>query len=158
MSRRVTWSNDLQAVRCDHDEVVAPIAAPIRWERRRCERRWRMAFERLISVDRLNPEKGTFVVRGLHELAVFLLDRAERVMVLDNACPHASGNLSGGTVADGAVTCPWHDWSFDLATGICTHSDRARVTTYPAEIRESEVWVDLNAAESCCPGGRSIPC
>jgi len=112
-----------------------------------------MAFERLIAVDRLNPGKGTFVVHGEQELAVFFLDNPQRVMVMDNACPHASGNLSGGTVADGAVTCPWHDWSFDLDTGVCTHSDRARVTTYPAELRESEVWVDLNPIPSCCSNG-----
>lgn len=102
-----------------------------------------MALAFLISVSRLNRGRGTYVEHGGHELAVFLLEDPERVVVIDNACPHASGNLSGGEVTAGRVTCPWHEWEFDLATGACTHSDRARVRHYPAEIRDGAVWVDL---------------
>lgn len=102
-----------------------------------------MAFERLVSVSRLNPGRGTFIAHQDHELAVFLLDDPAGIVVIDNACPHASGNLSGGVVANKTVTCPWHDWTFDLETGVCTHSDLARVMRYPAEIRDAAVWVDL---------------
>ncbi len=103
-----------------------------------------MAFEKLIDVERCQPDKGTFVACNGVELAVFVLDDASRAVVLDNSCPHASGNLSGGEVRDGVVLCPWHQWEFDLGTGVCTHSDRAVVKTYPAEIRDNEVWADLS--------------
>lgn len=102
-----------------------------------------MPFQRLISVSRLNRQGGTFVTHGDHELAVFVLGEPDGVVVIDNACPHASGNLSGGTLGDGAVTCPWHEWRFDLRTGVCTQSDRARVARYPVEIRGDDVWVDV---------------
>ena len=36
---------------------------------------------------------------------------------LDARCPHAGGPLADGIVADGCVTCPLHDWRFDLASG-----------------------------------------
>ena len=65
------------------------------------------------------------------------------MIVIDNACPHASGNLSGGDVAGTVVTCPWHHWSFDLNTGVCTDSARVRVRRYQAEIRDGRVFVDL---------------
>lgn len=32
-------------------------------------------------------------------------------------CPHMLGPLDAGGVQDGAVTCPWHGYRFDLATG-----------------------------------------
>ena len=67
----------------------------------------------------------------------------ERFVVMDNRCPHAGGNLSGGTVADGVVTCPWHDWDFDLKTGVCTHSRLACVPVYPVQVRDGFVHADL---------------
>lgn len=85
--------------------------------------------------------RGTFVERDGAELAVFRFAAPERVIVIDNACPHASGNLSGGELKGEVVTCPWHFWEFDLTTGVCTHSEHVRVRTYPAEVREGWVWV-----------------
>ena len=78
-------------------------------------------------MSRLNRGGGTFITVGEHELAVFMLDNAADVIVIDNTCPHAGGNLSGGTLSDSTVTCPWHEWRFDLRTGICTDSARACV-------------------------------
>jgi len=99
---------------------------------------------KLIAVDRCRAGQGTFVVSGDRELAVFLLDSPERAFVMDNSCPHASGNLSGGEIIDGKVDCPWHHWEFDVTTGVCTHSDRARVACYPAQIREGYIWAKLS--------------
>jgi nitrite reductase/ring-hydroxylating ferredoxin subunit len=39
-------------------------------------------------------------------------------VVLDR-CPHEGYPLSQGTVRDGVLTCKWHNWKFDLATGEC---------------------------------------
>ncbi len=102
-----------------------------------------MAFVELIDIERCRRDGGTFVERGDRELAVFRLDDGDRVVVLDNACPHASGNLSGGEIVGGVVHCPWHFWEFDIETGVCTHSARARVHRYPAEVRDGVIWIDL---------------
>lgn len=107
-----------------------------------------MAYEKLIDVSQCNRDAGTFVEFDGLELAVFLLGDPPRAIVIDNACPHASGNLSGGTVDGVIVACPWHDWRFDLNTGVCTHSDLARVHTYEAEIRDGAVWFRRKAAEN----------
>lgn len=102
-----------------------------------------MAFAPLIPLSDCREGAGTFVEHDGRELAVFRLPDPERVFVIDNACPHASGNLSGGDVSGDVVTCPWHYWHFNLATGLCTHSDRARVRTFPSEVRDGVVWVDV---------------
>ncbi|HEX9044814.1 MAG TPA: Rieske (2Fe-2S) protein [Candidatus Limnocylindrales bacterium] len=39
------------------------------------------------------------------------------VMALHDQCAHAGGPLSGGTIVNGCVECPWHGSRFDLATG-----------------------------------------
>ena len=105
-----------------------------------------MALTRLIALEDCPPDRGTFVPAGGNELAVFRLsdDNGEaRVVVIDNACPHSSGNLAAGEVTEGHVTCPVHLWEFDLKSGECTHSPRARVRRYRTEIRDGDIWVDL---------------
>ena len=110
-----------------------------------------MAYVELIPVERCRRDGGTFVELQGRELAVFLLDEARRVVVIDNSCPHAGGNLSGGASDGRTVTCPWHQWTFELETGVCTTSALARVTRYPAEIRGGSVWVDPSPGKNDPP-------
>lgn len=48
---------------------------------------------------------------------VFLLKQDAVVTALANRCIHAGGPLNEGEVHDGAVTCPWHGSTFQLADG-----------------------------------------
>jgi len=98
----------------------------------------------LIAVERCPLGRGVFVERDGFELAVFRLAEPPGVFVIDNTCPHAGGNLAGGEVTETIVTCPWHFWQFNLSTGIGTHSERAKVRSYPARIRDGQVWVQLS--------------
>lgn len=104
-----------------------------------------MAFVELIQIDKCRRGGGTFIERDGRELGIFWLDAPERVIVIDNTCPHAGGNLSAGEISGSIVTCPWHHWQFDLNTGACTHSARVRVRRFQAEVRDGVIWVDLPA-------------
>ena len=57
------------------------------------------------------------------------------VDVLADACPHEGYPLSQGTVKDGVLTCKWHSWKFDTASGSCTFGGEA-ARHYPARIDE----------------------
>jgi nitrite reductase/ring-hydroxylating ferredoxin subunit len=100
-------------------------------------------YVELIPLHGCRVDAGTFVERGGREFAVFRLTDPDRVVVVDNACPHAGGNLSAGDVVGGVVSCPWHQWTFELDTGVCTHSPLARVRRYEAELREGVIWVEI---------------
>ena len=57
-------------------------------------------------------------VRGLlGEVPVVAVRVAGAVYVLADRCSHMSGPLSGGELADGCLTCPWHGSVFRLADG-----------------------------------------
>lgn len=91
------------------------------------DRPWQMAF-RLNevepgAVDRLakSPATETFaheVVIGDRIIAVFF--HAGHWYAIDGMCAHQGGPLAKGHVADGCVTCPWHGWQYELATGTQT--------------------------------------
>ena len=100
-------------------------------------------FVRLLSLAQCPLDRGVFVEAAGKELAVFRCAEPPEVYVLDNACPHANGNLSAGEVENGMVRCPWHGWTFHLDDGRSARSHAARVNCYPVEIRGRDVYVRL---------------
>jgi nitrite reductase/ring-hydroxylating ferredoxin subunit len=75
--------------------------------------------------------------------------RGDRVDVLDDRCPHEGHALSMGTLRDGVLTCPWHNWKFDLSSGRCLFGGES-ARRFPVEIVADEVFVDptLDEAEA----------
>jgi nitrite reductase/ring-hydroxylating ferredoxin subunit len=53
------------------------------------------------------------------------------LVVTDGACPHNGGPLADGLVRDGVVTCPWHWYSYELATGRCRTAAGYELRRYP---------------------------
>jgi NAD(P)H-dependent nitrite reductase small subunit len=79
----------------------------------------------------------------LGDAQVGLFHDADGLFAIDNLCPHRGAPLHEGFVTDGYVTCPWHQWQFQLEDGICRNIPKVRVATYPVEIREGAIWIDL---------------
>ncbi len=103
-------------------------------------------FEKLVSVDDCPPGCGVFVRHGDNELAVFHLRDSNQFIVSDNTCPHAGGNLSAGELSGCEVTCPMHNWTFDLKSGHCVGTDDLFLTRYACKIQGQALFVDLAQA------------
>lgn len=79
-----------------------------------------------------------------HELAVFNL--GERVVAVENRCPHRGGPLSDGMVAGDSVVCPLHAWKVCFSTGsVLRPAEAACVSTYPTHIQDGYIYVSLPA-------------
>jgi nitrite reductase (NADH) small subunit len=61
---------------------------------------------------------------------------------IENICPHRGGPIAEGEIRGGAITCPWHDWSFDLASGQNTMNPAATIRMFPCRIEGGNVIVD----------------
>lgn len=86
--------------------------------------------------------KGSLLVNlDGQTIALFYAD--ERVYAIDNRCPHMGFPLHGSVCKDGILTCPWHYARFDLASGGTFDSWADDVRSFPVQIRDGEVWVDL---------------
>lgn len=75
------------------------------------------------------------------EFWIAIFNLAGTYHATDNACPHRGASLANGAVEGGKVTCPWHGWEFDIATGNMWKSEGVRV--YPLRVEGGEIWVDL---------------
>jgi nitrite reductase/ring-hydroxylating ferredoxin subunit len=77
-----------------------------------------MVMEEWIPVldEKVLDEKGGVCVSP-KGLPVLLLKRYGQIFALSNRCPHMGCVLAGGTMDGYALTCPCHDWQFDIRTG-----------------------------------------
>jgi nitrite reductase/ring-hydroxylating ferredoxin subunit len=78
-----------------------------------------------------------------HGKQVLLVASEGQIFAIANRCPHEGYPLSEGTLGPGCVlTCNWHNWKFDLHSGVALVG-RDPVHSYPVAIRDGEIFVDL---------------
>ena len=70
-----------------------------------------------------------------------------RVYATDNQCPHMGYPLIRGAVREGILTCDWHGRSFDLEGGGCFNQECDDLQTFPVDVREEEIWIQLGDAQ-----------
>jgi nitrite reductase (NADH) small subunit len=79
-------------------------------------------------------------VKVANKLIAVFLDGGQ-YYALDDLCPHMGASLSGGYVADGIVTCPWHAWRFRLTDGAWADSPRVKTGCYQVRVQGDEIQV-----------------
>ena len=106
------------------------------------------------------PEHGRIVdVRGM---SVGLFRVGERIVAVLNICPHelapvCLGQRRGTTLPSAPgefrwgregeiLACPWHQWEFDLLTGVSLTDPKVRVRTFPVEVENGDVYIRLRRA------------
>jgi len=70
----------------------------------------------------------------------------DQIFAIENRCAHKAGPLSEGIVHGASVTCPLHNWVFDLATGKAQGADDGQVATYEVEIIDGRIFMAPVAA------------
>lgn len=96
--------------------------------------------------------RGEVVKSERRQAAVFRLPD-DRFLAVDNLCPHEGYPLAQGYVKDCVLTCAWHNFKFDLATGECLKGDED-VTTFPVRVTDGLVEVDFSERRSAADLGK----
>jgi nitrite reductase/ring-hydroxylating ferredoxin subunit len=79
-------------------------------------------------------------------IAIFAHDN--NFYAIDNRCPHMGFPLDRGTVQDGILTCHWHHARFDLESGGTFDQWADDVRSFPTEVRDGAIWVDIGRREN----------
>ena len=121
-----------------------------------------MARIAVAKVSDIPPGQREIVVPFRGRAGIGIFNVAGAFYAVRNICPHKNGPLCTGTLTgrvmaatppsvqgaaisiegDGEILhCPWHQWSFEIATGRCLVDPKVRVKTYPVEIEGDDVVV-----------------
>lgn len=98
-------------------------------------------FVAACKITDIAPGKGRVVAVNGMNLAVF--NNNGTFTAMSNTCPHRGGPLGDGDFSEGVVSCPWHGFQFDCATGTSADGRPMRVATYPARVTNGVVEIGL---------------
>ena len=101
----------------------------------------REALVRAASLAELRDRSPLVAHVDGHTVALFL--HGDRVYAVDNRCPHMGFPLHRGSCQDGILTCHWHHARFDLETGGTFDPWADDLRSFPVELRDGEIWIDI---------------
>lgn len=90
-------------------------------------------------VDEIPERRAKIVCLGGERVAIFRYDG--KVSAISNVCQHQNGPLGEGCIINGLVTCPWHGYQYDPATGASPPPFTEKVPTFRVEISGGRVRV-----------------
>lgn len=88
------------------------------------------------------PRQGARLVKTAAGCVAIFRTADDQVFAMDDTCPHKGGPLSEGIVHGTHVTCPLHNWVFDLNTGQAQGADDGSVKTYAVRVEGGRIWLD----------------
>lgn len=92
---------------------------------------------------RLSDGKLHPVWVGKYCIAVVYIEGEFRAFL--SSCPHRGAELVRGHLQGTTLTCPWHEWKFDLRTGSGLSNPHARLEMFPVLVVGDDVVVDVPA-------------
>ena len=98
-------------------------------------------FAPAIAVADLPPGKAAEVTVGGQVVAIFNVNGTFHALA--GRCPHRGGPLGQGFVDGAQVSCPWHNWTFDVTTGENVVNAELTVARYEVRLEDGQVCVSL---------------
>ena len=75
---------------------------------------------------------------------MILSRRGGIVACYQNACAHLGMTIHDGEIEDGIITCPYHQFRYDLATGECLTAPTVQLQAHAVRIVGNRVEVRLS--------------
>ena len=96
-------------------------------------------FVKVIAASDIAPGQGLQVEVEGQVVALFNVEGA--IFALSGRCPHRGGPLGEGFVEGNEVSCPWHNWTFDVTTGENVASRDMCVPRHEVKIEDGHIWI-----------------
>ena len=96
-------------------------------------------FVDVCAVDDIPEDRARIATLSGERVAVFRY--GGKVSAISNLCRHQNGPLGEGKVIDGCVTCPWHGYQYDPASGRAPKPFTEKVPTFDVRVERGRVLV-----------------
>ena len=76
-----------------------------------------------------------------HGRGLFISREGDNYVVFDSHCSHQRTDIPLSALEDCTLTCPKHQWTFDVKTGVCHKPGGSPLQQYPAKVVGGRVMV-----------------
>jgi nitrite reductase/ring-hydroxylating ferredoxin subunit len=104
------------------------------------------AWQAVCSISKVSEGEPVGIKFGDLRVALYMVKG--ELFATDDICPHAYALLSTGFLEEYVIECPLHGAMFDVRSGRCQISAYKDLRSYAVEVRDGEVFVDLETAET----------
>lgn len=87
------------------------------------------------------PRRGARCVNTPQGKIAVFRTMDDQIYALENRCAHRGGPLVEGMVHGASVTCPLHNWVYDLETGKALGADVGEVRTFPVRVEDGRIFL-----------------
>jgi NAD(P)H-dependent nitrite reductase small subunit len=98
-------------------------------------------FVKVAKKSEIPADTGKYVEVKGREIALFKI--GDKVYAIDHICAHQGGPLAEGGLEEKVVTCPWHGWSYDVTTGVCTFNEAIKQQTFSVKEEGDDILVEV---------------
>ncbi len=95
------------------------------------------------TIDDAKVRDGSYVAVYPKGLSVLLVRVDGDLHAVANKCAHMACPLEGGRLDGAVLTCPCHDWRFDVRTGAFLDAPELALDTYPVKVEDGKVLVAI---------------
>jgi nitrite reductase (NADH) small subunit len=99
-------------------------------------------WELVAEYSALERRKKKQVLVAGEPVALFVV--GGRVFALQDTCIHEQRSLSQGSILNGRVVCPGHQWTFDVETGYVAEQDRCQ-PSFDVRVEDGHVYVNTES-------------
>jgi nitrite reductase/ring-hydroxylating ferredoxin subunit len=89
---------------------------------------------------------GTCVPVYPKGVGVLLVRTDGELFAIANKCAHMACPLEGGRLEGDVITCPCHDWRFDVRSGQFLDAPELTIATFATRVEDGKVLVRLKGA------------
>ncbi len=100
-----------------------------------------MAFIPVATIDEIPEGGGKCIEVGGREIALFCM--GGHFYATSNVCPHQGGPLAEGKIEGEMVVCPWHQWRFNIKTGVSFASPKLKIEIYPVRREGNQIMIAI---------------
>ena len=93
------------------------------------------------NLDQLIPGEAKAVDAAGKSIALYNVDG--EIFATQGECGHAYGPLGDGVLSGYTITCPLHEWEWDVRDGSCVSGEDASIKSVAIKIKKNRVMVKL---------------
>jgi len=98
-------------------------------------------FRSAAKASEIPPGQGREILLAGVTIALFNVDGTFHAV--QHECPHQGGPLAEGSLEGTVLTCSWHQWQFDVATGQGVSVSGTGLRTYEVKVEGEDVLVKV---------------
>jgi nitrite reductase/ring-hydroxylating ferredoxin subunit len=95
------------------------------------------------ALEEKDLQEGKMKAVSVEGTPILFIKQHGKIYVYDNRCPHLGCGLAGGVLHEGCVTCPCHDWCFNLETGVYKKQPMYKLVKYKWKVESGKIYVIL---------------